>query len=65
MVREEWVGLVVGHVIGEMVAGVAHEDGEEGDPNQKRVQDVVRPNRQSLPLRLQGVTDVGIDLYDR
>ena len=58
MVREEGVGLVVGHVVCEVVTGGAHQDREEGDPDQQRVQDVIRANRQALPFGLERVAGV-------
>src|SRR5581483_4507710 len=65
VVREERVRLVIRHVVGQVVARRAHQDGEQGKPDQHRVEDVVRPDRKALPLGLEGVTAVPVHLDER
>src|SRR5260221_11564060 len=48
--------LVVGHGVGQVGAGVAHEDGEEGERYEYRIQNVVGADRQPLVLGLKRVT---------
>src|SRR5262245_59376445 len=64
MVREEGVRVLVGHVVGQVVAGVPHQDGEEGQPDQHRIQDVVGADRQPLPLGLELMSEVAVGLDD-
>src|SRR5260370_38783220 len=47
-----------------MVAGDAHEDGEEGMAHDQRIEDVVRPDRQLYADRLERVA-VRFSLDDR
>ena len=65
MVGEERVGVLVRHVVGQVVAGGTHQDREEGQSDDHGVEDVVGANRQPLPFRLEDVSPVRVDLDDR
>jgi len=65
VVGEERVRVVVGHVVGQVVTGGAHENGEEVETHHHRVEDVVGPDRQALVVRLERVTPVTINLDHR
>src|SRR5207247_9120171 len=63
-VREERVGLVGGHIVSEVVAGVAHEDREQRQADQDGVEDVVGADGEALPLGFERVPDVTVELAD-
>ena len=65
MVGEERVRVLIQHVVRQVMPRVAHEDGEEGQSDHDGVEDVVRPDRETLVLRLERVAGVPVNLDDR
>src|SRR5262249_13104968 len=61
---EEGVCLVFGQILGQVAPGSTKEHGEEGQPDQDRVEDVVGPDRHPLVLGLEHLLLVA-HLHDR
>src|SRR2546423_12118732 len=64
MVGKERVGVLVGHVVGQVVPGVSHQDGEESEADEHRIEDVIGADRQTLPLGLERVAGMTVELDD-
>src|SRR5579872_3762823 len=58
------MGLLVRHVVGQVVPGRSHQDGEECEADEHGVEDVVGADRQPLPVRLEDVAGVAVKVSE-